>query len=365
MKISRPDLSKIVGFLAIFGLVSTGSPLNVRAQSTGSLVLKAGSTSSNTFYGYNLIALPSNTPNFNGAGVLQYVGGNYPGLSASPAVTQPTVTKTVAVDGAGFTQSLNTAGYTANYRSQYGTGASKTTVSSTLAYGGAQANNAGISFNAGTGVSSPSSSPAGTAIVSVTSATAILQVTGGTIDSLTPGAYLDVAGNVTGGTGALNFVAFGLSGSYQVETPKLNLDGTTSYTLLTSQSYQLFGAYSGGILPSILPINGAINTTSPPAGFNFEATGGFLFNAISGLTDGTRITLKSTLTMLADPDASVELIYAPPVNSEFVPDLGGFAGGPVQGFESISTPEPSTLMSLIAVLPIFYGIVRHSRRRKV
>jgi len=346
----------------VFTLLLMGPVLipGATAEALGGLLLKSGSTTSTTFSAYNVdrtINAGSTSPQFDANGVLLYPGSPvYPTLVSPPFVQQTPTSRTTTADNQNFTLIANSG--SRGGISPFGSGRESTTLSSNIPTLGTQVGNSGVSFNPGSFASSNASSSATVAVVSVATATAIFNVVNGVLPSLSPGVFLDVAGYVNGGPGS--FVAVGLSGSIGITQP-----GNDSQFL----PFQLVGAYAGPGT-QIVPINGDFNSTSPPPGFQFEATGNVLFSTTSGtfssltnLPVGTVISVQSTLTLIADPNSLIQLFPGPfPGSNLTVPDFGVFAGGPVGDLNLPSVPEPATWLSILISVPIVRLLSFHQRR---
>lgn len=336
--------SATLTLIAALALAASSSP------ASGDVILQTGSSVTTTYMGSGLNRTDtSRSPRFVD-NVLVYPGNPtgtpiYATLAA-PIASQPSIVTTATRPGNNFTQTAATNSAFIS-PTRFGTGSNSTTLSSALPNGGAQANNAGVSFNPGSFVRSAATSSSNEAIVSVSRAVAIFTTDEESFRFTAPGVFVDVRGFVGATPGS--YVALGLSGSFEVSS------GATA-TLV--RNFDIVIAYAGSSATQVAPPGSLFNTTSPPAGFQFEAIVSQVFSDLPPIAFGTTFTVRSTLTLIADPDSLIQLNSGPAPAGFIVPDFGAFAGGPV----GVPVPEPSALAALSVGLTVV-GLGRAWRAR--
>ena len=273
-------------------------------------------------------------------------------LSAGPQGTYPTTPfpglSSVAIQGNSFTLPSSTAAFTNSTSSDpsllaphtYGSATVNGTVSANLASKGSALNGVvGTSFNAGTFLNSGDQMAAATAAVLYAHIHGEFLYSGPTTLAKA-GAILNAAGYVT----PTGFVELATVGSISIgSAPTLN------YSMIVGGSRDASNNFA--------------QVSSGPISFNyngdgtFTTTGSFAANGSYTITSGTKITIDSYLTIIADPGSFIQFVNTDDMPVDKLPDIMAGFGGP----QGLSVPEPATYLQLGLGILLSWGAL--ARRR--
>jgi hypothetical protein len=188
-----------------------------------------------------------------------------------------------------------------------------------------------------------SSGAEGVATVSISQATATFRNNGTTAVTALPGMLFNVFGSLSQEPGS--FVEGALVGDILLPGASTPTSFNSLILAYGGPGTELHSGGGGGIFPSL-------------DGLTFTATGSTNLASAITIAPGDSITIRSTLTLAADPNSIIRLESdLPPFLNLRIPTLGVFAGGVAP------VPEPASIGLLAAGL-LALGVVARARGRR-